>query len=290
MYEIKKNDYNTVRFLPEYNSGFGNDFQHRQNRKKKQRRAALILVIAILIIAAAAFTVYKTFFSPADKFTRAFDSSDFDICREIFAANAYDDGFVSEVKDSVTSSATAAYDRYTKGELSSTDAATLLKNYNDASCEEFSDEISALSDNITAVEAIKTKYETFKTKCNEKSFGDAFTLAMEITESSGQYSLDYSDEISGAILDDYYNFKAQAFYDIAQAYNSRNFDDVTKICKYMLQFSADEDFTNEQTTLKKVTDGDVRTNTAAREARKTASAAEEQADANQPGDTSSGNE
>ena len=40
MYEIKKNDYNTVRFLPEYNSGFGNDFQHRQNRKKKQRRAA----------------------------------------------------------------------------------------------------------------------------------------------------------------------------------------------------------------------------------------------------------
>ena len=49
MYEIKKNDYNTVRFLPEYNSGFGNDFQHRQNRKKKQRRAALI--------AAAAFTV-----------------------------------------------------------------------------------------------------------------------------------------------------------------------------------------------------------------------------------------
>ena len=126
MYEIKKNDYNTVRFLPEYNSGFGNDFQHRQNRKKKQRRAALILVIAILIIAAAAFTVYKTFFSPADKFTRAFDSSDFDICREIFAANAYDDGFVSEVKDSVTSSATAAYDRYTKGELSSTDAATLL--------------------------------------------------------------------------------------------------------------------------------------------------------------------
>ena len=137
MYEIKKNDYNTVRFLPEYNSGFGNDFQHRQNRKKKQRRAALILVIAILIIAAAAFTVYKTFFSPADKFTRAFDSSDFDICREIFAANAYDDGFVSEVKDSVTSSATAAYDRYTKGELSSTDAATLLKNYNDASCEDF---------------------------------------------------------------------------------------------------------------------------------------------------------
>ena len=75
---------------------------------------------------------------------------------------------------------------------------------------------------------------------------------MEITESSGQYSLDYSDEISGAILDDYYNFKAQAFYDIAQAYNSRNFDDVTKICKYMLQFSADEDFTNEQTTLKKL--------------------------------------
>ena len=57
-----------------------------------------------------------------------------------------------------------------------------------------------------------------------------------------------------------------------------------------MQFSADEDFTNEQTTLKKVTDGDVRTNTAAREARKTASAAEEQADANQPGDTSSGNE
>ena len=89
MYEIKKNDYNTVRFLPEYNSGFGNDFQHRQNRKKKQRRAALILVIAILIIAAAAFTVYKTFFSPADKFTRAFDSSDFDICREIFACLLY---------------------------------------------------------------------------------------------------------------------------------------------------------------------------------------------------------
>ena len=29
MYEIKKNDYNTVRFLPEYNSGFGNDILQR---------------------------------------------------------------------------------------------------------------------------------------------------------------------------------------------------------------------------------------------------------------------
>lgn len=113
---------------------------------------------------------------------------------------------------------------------------------------------------------------------------------MEITESSGSTVSIIPTKSQERSFDDYYNFKAQAFYDIAQAYNSRNFDDVTKICKYMLQFSADEDFTNEQTTLKKVTDGDVRTNTAAREARKTASAAEEQADANQPGDTSSGNE
>ena len=282
MYEIKKNDYNTVRFLPEYSSGFGNDFQHRQNKKRRRRRTVLILIIAVIIIAAAAFTVYKTFFSPADKFSRAFSSSDFDVCSEIFAENAYDKDFVSEVKDSVTSAADSVFDRYMSGELSSTDAATLLKNYNDASCEEFSDDLSVLSDNITAVESVKSDYETFKTMCTEKNFGEAFTLAMKITSSSEQYGLDYSDEISTAILDNYYDFKASAFYDIAGAFNSRNFDDVTAICTFMLQFSADEDFTDEQETLKKVTDGDTSTNTAARQARQIASAAEDQAKDNAP--------
>ena len=289
MYEVKKNDYNTVRFLPEYNSGFGNDFQHRQNRNRRRKRTFLILILAVIIIAAAVFTVYKMFFSPADIFSRAFNNSDFDVCREIFTENAYDKDFVNEVKSSVTSAADDAFSRYMSGELSGADASALLKNYNDASCEEFSDELSSLTDNITAVEGIKTDYESFKKMCADKNFGEAFTLAMKITESSEQYDVDYSDEISDAILNNYYEFKASAFYDIAAAFNNRTFDDVTKICSFMLQFSTDEDFTNEQETLKKVTDGDRSTNTAAREARRIASDAEDQAENNTSGNSGQSN-
>lgn len=288
MYEVRKNDYNTVRFLPEYNSGFGNDFQHRQNKKRRQRRAVLAVIIAVIVIAAAAFVIHRTYFSPADKFMRAFSDSDYALCHEIFEENAYDTDFVNEIREPVIQSADAVFAQYMNGDINSADADLLLKNYNNAVCGEFEDEISELSGDITAVEGIKADYETFKTQCSEKSFGNALVTAMKVMTASRDYSIDYSDEISAAILDNYYYFKAEAFYDIAGAYNSRSFDSVTEICEFMLQFSADADFTSEQTVLKNVTSGELPTVDAARNARKTGAAAEEKADLLAPDPDASG--
>lgn len=282
MYEVRKNDYNTVRFLPEYHSGFGNDFQHKQRRKRKKKKIAAVIIIVVLIIAAAAFAVHKVFFSPADKFARAFESSDFTACAEIFSENAYDDKFVQSVKATITEASDAVFDRYKKGDLNSADASALLKNYDTASAEEFASDIKTYSDDITAMEGIKANFETFKTKCSEKNFGDALTTAMELSDTSADYGLDYTDEISDAVIEDFYSFKAEAFYDIAAALSAKDYDKANALCTFMLTFGKDQDFTDEQDTIKKVVAGETRVNTAVREARRIASAAQDQAEKTDP--------
>ena len=145
MYEVKKHDYNTVRFLPEYNSGFGNDFQYKRNRRRKRRRVVIVLLILVILIAAGAFAAYKFFFSPRDQFIRAFENSDFTTCSQIFGENAYDSDFVSDVRPTVTDASEAVFQRYMNGELNSADASQLLSNYNNAAGDAFADDINVLS-------------------------------------------------------------------------------------------------------------------------------------------------
>ncbi len=282
MYEVKKHDYNTVRFLPEYHSGFGNDFQHKQRKRKRRQKIAAVIIVAIIVVAAAAFAVHKLFFSPEDEYMRAFEVSDFTTCAEIFSENAYDAKFVKAVEETITTASDAVFDRYRKGELNSADASSLLKNYDTASGEEFSNDIKAYSDDITAMEGIKAKFESFKSNCAEKNFKDALTTARELLGSSENYGLDYTDEISSAVIDDFYSFKSEAFYEIAAALSSKDYDTANTLCSFMLQFSKDEDFTDEQETIKKIIAGNAKINPAVRNAKKIASDAQEQAEKTDP--------
>ena len=58
----------------------------------------------------------------------------------------------------------------------------------------------------------------------------------------------------------------------------------------MLGCSSDQDFTDEQETIRRVVAGDMRASTAARQARNTASEAEAQAEKNDQADSSAGAE
>lgn len=290
MYEVKKHDYNTVRFLPEYHSGYGNDFQHRQNKKKKRKRFALLILILLILIAAGALAVYKFFFSPEDQFSRAFSDSDFAACAEIFSENAYDDKFVGAVEAVVTDAADSAFQRYMNGEINSADVSQLLKNYNSASGEEFAEEINAYSDDIVEVENLKATYTTFQTQCSDADFNSALDTARQILSVTENHGLDYTQDIKSAVIERFYNFKAEAFRDIASALSARDYETADAICTFMLGCSSDQDFTDEQETIRRVVAGDMRASTAARQARNTASEAEAQAEKNDQADSSAGAE
>ena len=281
MYEVKKHDYNTVRFLPEYNSGFGNDFQYKRNRRRKRRRVVIVLLILLIVIAAAAFAVYKFFFSPKDQFNRAFENSDFTTCSQIFSENAYDSDFVSSVRPTVADASEALFQRYMNGEINSADAAQLLSSYNSASGEAFTDDISAYSEDITEVEALKAQYTSFQTQCSEGDYDSALTTARGILAVTETHGLDYSDDIAGAVVEDFYHFKAEAFRDISDAISSRNYDEADAICTFMLSCSSDADFTEERVTIQDLRNGNARVRTESRAADRIASEAEDQARENE---------
>lgn len=277
MYEVKKHDYNTVRFLPEYNSGFGNDFQYKRNRRRKRRRVVIVLLILVILIAAGAFVAYKFFFSPRDQFIKAFENSDFTTCSQIFEENAYDSDFVSDVRPTVTDASEAVFQRYMNGELNSADASQLLSNYNNAAGDAFADDINVYTEDIAEVEALKAQYTTFQTQCSEADYDGALTTAQAILAVTENHGLDYSDEITSAVIEHFYDFKAEAFRDIADAISSRNYDTADAICTFMLGCSNDEDFTEERATIQDLRNGNARVSTEARAARRIASDAEDQA-------------
>ena len=127
------------------------------------------------------------------------------------------------------------------------------------------------------MEALKAQYTTFQTQCSEADYDGALTTAQAILAVTENHGLDYSDEITSAVIEHFYDFKAEAFRDIADAISSRNYDTADAICTFMLGCSNDEDFTEERATIQDLRNGNARVSTEARAARRIASDAEDQA-------------
>ena len=68
MFRVKKEDYNSVQFIPDYNSSSTHKSKARRSARKRHSKAIFIAVIAVIIIAVAAAAVgvylYFTYFNP----------------------------------------------------------------------------------------------------------------------------------------------------------------------------------------------------------------------------------
>ncbi len=281
MYEVKKNDYNTVRFLPDSNTGYRNDFQQHKKKKRTRRKIVLILVI-LLIIAAAAFSVYRYIFSPSEMYLRAFEESDFATCEEIFAENAYDTDFVSDIKPTVISSSSDAYDRYIAGKLSYTEASELIQQNDSASGGEFSEDLAQYTNGILAIEEIRGTLAQFQADCADGKYDTALSTAMTLSSEAAAYNIDYSAEISGAIIDNFHYFKAAAFRAISAALNSKEFDRADSICTFLQGITTDDDVNAQVEVNRKAREGELSIRRAVRQTNQVARDAQKQAEKTSP--------
>ena len=77
MFRIKKDDYNTVQFLPEYKSTTKskNSTMVSAGRSGLSGKSVILTIFfLIIILAAAAIFVYFTYFSPSKQFISALDA------------------------------------------------------------------------------------------------------------------------------------------------------------------------------------------------------------------------
>jgi len=264
MFHIKREDYNSVQFMPDYSSS------SIQANDKSGRSGSIFFVIAvlvaILIILAAGVCVYFTFFSPANKFVSAFENGDYTLCQELSEENAFDSGFTASIQETVISGARAAVNNYKTGNISSQEATDLLDTYDTATYGCFKDIITEFKGEIAQIDAVHAMVTEAQDTLIAKKYLDGINLIMSARNAASQINMDIDNEISSIIETYADSIKYSLFSEFASKFRANDLDTISAYLDTITAFSADPDYDNISTVLASVRTGNVSSSQAAKTA------------------------
>lgn len=278
MFRIKKEDYNTVQFMPDYKSG-ENLYKKQKpapavesiGSKPQKARAKRRLIVALIIIVAvcvASWYVYSHYFTQEAKYLRAFDNGSYKSCTEIATANASSSSFKDEISDTVIKAADKTLSEYKSGDIKAQDAINQLNQYNTSSASMFD---SHITENINAINTIEGVYETADRASTEAQSGDYENSLKDLQKAVSDAEandLDIKDRVSRVLTDNMNGFKQYLFGRYSSVIRwSTDFAYIKDSAKFVTTYVNDADFTNFLNTVSQVENNEIRRGAASRQAR-----------------------
>lgn len=282
MFRVKREDYNTVQFIPEYNSNHAKPSKTK-NTKGKARFVVLFFILLIIIAAAAYGVLYFTYLNPQSQYARAFEAGDYETCTTLSKENNFDSNFVSDIEKIVIDAGNKVLTDYKAGNISSSDAIASLQQYDAASNGAFAD---ALGQNTTTIESIENIYavlETARSSAAAKNYAEAVNFIVEAENLAAQSGVDLSGHIANLINENIYGFKSHYFRQFATQIRSRNYEAIRNSANFILKYTADNDFTTYLVTIQSVENKEKSATSASNEARQIAAQADRDAAAKEQG-------
>lgn len=270
MFRVKKEDYNSVQFIPDYNSSSTHRSKAKRSARKRHSKAIFIGVIIAVIIAVAAAGVgaylYFTYFNPTSKYARALAAEDFDTCKQISSDNAFDTGFVSAIEAPVTDAAQKVLDSYKAGTLGSEEAISQLNNYNEISDNCFKEKIDGMINEINTVESLHSNVTAVQDTFAAGKYLDGVDQLMAASTAASEHGVDVESDVSSTIENSTVNIKEALFTEFATLIKNENYDKINSYLDFITKYDADTDYTDFRTTVTEVQDGTTKIRAASREA------------------------
>lgn len=283
MFRVKKEDYNSVQFIPEYSSSSIHKTLQRRASKKRHGKAIFISIIAVIVVAIAAAAagayMYFTYYDPSSQFLRAFEAGDFTECQQISSENAFDPAFVTNIEASVTAAADGIVDSYKSGSLSSEEAVAQLDNYDTITDGCFSDQLAVMINSINAIESVHQNVSAAQDTFASGKYLDGINQLMTVSAAAAEQSIDVEGDIA-SIMESYsLNIKAALFTEFSTLIRNEAYDSINSYIDFVTGYISDTDYTAFKATVSDVQAGNTRIRAASRDARSIASQAQADADA-----------
>lgn len=236
MFRIKKDDYNTVQFLPEYKSTTKskNSTMVSAGRSGLSGKSVILTIFfLIIILAAAAIFVYFTYFSPSKQFISALEAGDTEAAAKICKDNAYDGDFLKHIEPTITESCDKILSDYESGKIASSEAMEKLSMYNNITDKNFDERISAVSSKITGIEEIENSKREIEISCEDGNMTKALQLLIAMEEKAGTLDIDTASYISDILKKYDVKFKIETFNAVSGSSRSKNYDTVSRTLTFM---------------------------------------------------------
>lgn len=281
MFRVKKEDYNSVQFIPDYNSSSTHKSKARRSARKRHSKAIFIAVIAVIIIAVAAAAVgvylYFTYFNPTSKYARALSEGDFDTCQQISSENAFDSGFVSAIEAPVTDAAQKVLDSYKDGSLAGAEAISQLNNFNTISDNCFKDKINSMINEINTIESLHSNVTAVQDTFAAGKYLEGVDQLMTAAATAAEHKVDVENDISSVVEGSTVNIKETLFSEFSTLIRNENYDKINSYIDFITKYDTDSDYADFKTTVSEVQDGTTKIKAASRDAKNIASAAKREA-------------
>ena len=273
MFRIKKNDYNTVQFMPEYESSASHDGRRGHWHGSRAGFIAAVVAAIVIIGLIASGIAYFTYFSPAKKFARSFEEGDMKACEKLVDDNAFDESFVAAIKPAVTAAGNEILEQFKADKIKEADAIARIGEYNRITDRLFDDE---LQNSINAVNASKeslTLISEAEKLCKDDEIKKAYEKVSDAMDLATTYSLNLNDELTDLFTKYSNHFKDYLFRDFATDISVKNYDAVIKKCSMMYGYTNDIDYKIYSDTAGYVKSGDVSSRDAVADAKEIANEA-----------------
>lgn len=270
MFRVKKEDYNSVQFIPDYNSSSTHRSKVKRSVRQRHSKAifigAVIVIIAALAAAGIGAYLYFTYFNPTSQYTRALASGDLDTCQKISSENAFDQGFVSAIQAPVTEAAQNVLDSYKDGSLSSDEAITQLNTYNTISDNCFKDTIDSMISEINTIVSLHSNVTNVQSSFAAGQYLEGIDQLITASAAAAEYGVDVEGDISSMIESSSINIKEALFTEFTSLIKNKNYDKINSYLDFITKYDTDSDYTDFRTTVTEVQDGTTKVRAASREA------------------------
>ena len=284
MFRIKKDDYNTVQFLPDFQSGgHSRRKQRRQKparavesadtkeRKARVRNRMLLVIIVLAVLLLAAGFVYLRFFTEQAQYIRLFRQAEYSRCEQIAGAHLDDPAFKKKIENTVIGATNGAVTHYLEGSADADTTQQLLEQYNQASGRLFEQYIGDNQHWIQTVEGIYLKADQAADEARRGVYTESITTLQQVAEEASKNGLVLDQQIRQILRDNLNGYKAELFVGFANTIRYEE-DDTTIIdtINFVKKYIEDDDFNEYLNTVEKVRSGEYTRITAARAARQIA--------------------
>lgn len=281
MFRIKKDDYNTVQFMPDYKSSGASKKKQKpapavesigsKPQKARARRNLIIAIVIIVAICVAAWYVYSHYFTQDARYIRAFSNGNYTTAQEFADNNKDSKRFSDKIGDTVVSASDKTLSQYKNGKVNANDAISQLNQYDSASAGLFN---AHIQQNIDAINAIENVYATVNQASDQAQNGqydDSLASLQSAVQGASENGLNIDQQVTDILTKNLLGFKQTLFseYAVKVRYAS-DFSSITNSISFITTYVSDNDFSDFANTVSQVQKNTLRRATAAATARQVA--------------------
>ena len=249
MFQIKKDNYNSVQLLPDYSSSsVRSNASFRRGRHTTWMIAILVIVLLAALLLAGGY-IYFTHFSPVNAYEKALAEQDYSTCRELSEENSFDTAFVEGIRTSLLAEADGILSSYKEGSLKSDEAVAQLQNLDDISDGAFQESIDGMINQIQVSEQVYDAFRDAEATLLSQKYLEGLKKLMTTASAAAEHGVDLESEISTAMTDNQYGIKAALFREFSTMIRRAEYKQITSYIDFVSPYIGDSDFSDFRTAV-----------------------------------------